>query len=175
MAILNLTKTNEKISSPEKIVDFLSKFNITYETWTCDKELLKTSSQEEILEAYAKVLKPFMAKFGYKTADVINVSEITPNIGELRKKFLAEHTHSEDEVRFFVDGEGLFWFNLDGNIISLLCQKGDLILVPKNYKHWFDMGTSPFVKCIRIFTDPNGWVANYTNSKIDQEYNPKYD
>jgi 1,2-dihydroxy-3-keto-5-methylthiopentene dioxygenase len=110
---------------------------------------------------------------GYKTADVISINSLTPNYDQIRAKFLSEHTHSEDEVRFFVDGEGHFWFNLGENepIFNVLCQAGDLISVPAGTKHWFDAGESnPFVKAIRIFIDTSGWVPEYTNSKIEQQY-----
>lgn len=174
MAILHFPETNKTIESANLIKDILKSKNVIYEQWATDVELHDHSTQEEILKAYEKDLKPYMEKYGYQTADVINVHQKTPNISELRKKFLPEHTHSEDEVRFFVDGEGLFWFNFNGEIASLLCRKGDLISVPKGYKHWFDMGKNPYVKCIRIFTDPAGWVANYTNSQVEMKFNPTY-
>lgn len=175
MAILHFPQSKKTIENPIEIKNILKEKNVVYEQWAAKMPLTNVSTQEEILKAYENDLKPYMQKHGYQTADVINVHAQTPNILELRKKFLPEHTHSEDEVRFFVDGEGLFWFNFDGEIASLLCRQGDLISVPKNYKHWFDIGKNPHVKCIRIFTDPAGWVANYTHSKIEEGYNPKYD
>ncbi|MFN6015358.1 MAG: cupin domain-containing protein, partial [Flavobacteriales bacterium] len=89
-----------------------------------------------------------------------------------RAKFLAEHTHSEDEIRFFVDGRGLFWFNLENEpVFNLLCEKGDLISVPEGTKHWFDAGESdPFVKAIRIFIDMSGWVPHYTGSALEKRF-----
>jgi 1,2-dihydroxy-3-keto-5-methylthiopentene dioxygenase len=113
-----------------------------------------------------------MKKNGYVNADVINVHKDTPNIEAIRQKFLSEHTHAEDEVRFFVDGEGEFFFHLkDRNeVFSLLCQKGDFISVPKGYTHWFDLAPKYHVKAIRVFMTPEGWVANYTNSGVEKKY-----
>jgi 1,2-dihydroxy-3-keto-5-methylthiopentene dioxygenase len=54
-----------------------------------------------------------MQKHGFLSCDVINVYPEMENITALREKFLSEHTHSEDEVRFFVEGEGKFWFHLE--------------------------------------------------------------
>ena len=86
---------------------------------------------------------------------------------------MKEHTHSEDEVRFFVDGEGKFWFNFDdGEIFCVTCTSGDFLSVPKNYKHWFDLHPKYFVKAIRIFSNIEGWVPHYTNSNVDQSFNP---
>jgi len=104
---------------------------------------------------------------------VININASTPNYEAVRAKFLAEHTHSEDEIRFFVDGKGLFWFNLENGepVFNLLCERGDLISVPEGTKHWFDAGAeNPFVKAIRIFIDMSGWVPHYTESGVDKKY-----
>ena len=48
----------------------------------------------------------------------------------------------------------------------MLCQKNDLISVPNGTRHWFDMGPEPKFTCIRLFTNPEGWVANFTGEDI---------
>jgi 1,2-dihydroxy-3-keto-5-methylthiopentene dioxygenase len=53
-------------------------------------------------------------------------------------------------------------------IFSVLCEKGDLISVPANVTHWFDMGENPHLACIRLFTNPDGWVANFTGNDISK-------
>ncbi len=174
MAILRVPDKNIELTTFGDIRDFLGRFGILHEQWRLGTSVPNEATQDEILAAYGTQLQEFMRRGEYKTADVINVHENTSNIVELRNKFLKEHIHSEDEIRFFVDGEGLFWFNIEGEVISLLCQKGDLISVPAGYKHWFDLGAKPFVKAIRIFTNPEGWVAQFTGSGIDSRYNPKY-
>ena len=94
-----------------------------------------------------------------------------PDKAELRQKFLAEHTHSEDEVRFFVDGQGLFSLHLEDTVYEILCTNGDLISVPANTRHWFDMGPNPHFVAIRLFNNPDGWVANYSGSEIAAQFN----
>ena len=38
-------------------------------------------------------------------------------------------------------------------------------------KHWFDAGqNNPFVKAIRIFIDSSGWVPDYTNSMLENQF-----
>jgi 1,2-dihydroxy-3-keto-5-methylthiopentene dioxygenase len=44
---------------------------------------------------------------GYVTADVIDVFP-TRRIEVMLNKFKSEHWHDEDEVRFIVEGRGLF-------------------------------------------------------------------
>lgn len=173
MAILNIPDENKQITDAEEIKSFLANLGVTYEQWEANKPLEVEAEQDTILNAYAHALKPYMERNSYKTADVININQHTENYGEIRTKFLSEHTHTEDEVRFFVDGEGYFWFNLENEtpVFNVLCQKGDLISVPANTKHWFDAGESnPFVKAIRVFIDMSGWVPHYTESGIDKKY-----
>jgi 1,2-dihydroxy-3-keto-5-methylthiopentene dioxygenase len=88
----------------------------------------------------------------------------------MRQKFLNEHTHKDDEARFFVDGSGLFYINTGSEIIGLLCTKGDLVNVPAGTRHWFDMGAKPFFQCVRVFTDPAGWVGHFTGSLLASQF-----
>lgn len=174
MAILHIPDQNFKTSDAAQIKAYFNARGILFEQWETPAALADDATQEVVIEAYSERLKPYMEANGYKVADVINVHPALPNIEEIGKKFLSEHTHSEDEVRFFVDGEGLFWFNLDDEkepIFCLQCQKGDLISVPAGTKHWFDFGPKRFVKCIRVFIDTSGWVPEYTSSQIEMPYN----
>jgi len=172
MAILTVPSTGQIIKNPAEIKNYLNERGVFFAQWQANEVFDDSASQEEILDAYHHELKPYMEANGYHTADVISINKLTENYDAIRAKFLAEHTHSEDEVRFFVDGEGLFWFNLEGhNVFNVLCQSGDLISVPAGTKHWFDAGEKdPFVKAIRIFIDMSGWVPAYTHSGIEQKY-----
>jgi 1,2-dihydroxy-3-keto-5-methylthiopentene dioxygenase len=167
MAILSIPETNSDIHDIPSIRDFFKERGIFFDQWHCDALFDDEATQEHILEAYKEQLDSFMKLGGYKTADVISINHLTENYPAIRSKFLAEHTHSEDEIRFFVDGKGLFWFNLEQEpVFNLLCEKGDLIAVPAGTKHWFDAGEhGPFVKAIRIFIDTSGWIPHYTDSK----------
>lgn len=172
MAILSIPEQNITITDPSAIRKYFNERNLFFDQWECDVVFDDNATQEQILAAYAKDLNPFMENGGYQTADVINMTPEMDNYKAIRAKFLSEHTHSEDEIRFFVDGQGIFWFNLESEpVFNLLCERGDLISVPAGTKHWFDAGASrPFVKAIRIFIDMSGWVPHYTESKVDQQF-----
>ena len=172
MAILFIPDEDKSISNPKDIKQYLSKKGVHYDQWEAKEKFSSNADQETVLKAYEHVLEPYMKANGYTTADVINVTPETPGLDEIKAKFLKEHTHTEDEVRFFVDGEGYFWFNLEdgGPVFCVLCQQGDLISVPANSKHWFDMGEKSNVKAIRMFIDKSGWVPHYTESDIDKNY-----
>ncbi len=173
MATLRIPNKNVTLRDPSTVRQFLNARGIVYDRWSIDKNLLSGTTNEQVLAAYDSLLKPLMVKGGYQTADIVNVDGDTPNLAGIREKFLREHTHTEDEVRVFVEGQGFFWFHKeepDEEVFALLCEQDDLISVPANTKHWFDLGDPPRVRAIRIFTDQAGWVPHYTNSGIDQRY-----
>lgn len=173
MGILTLLdQGSKKITNPKDIKSFMNERGIIFEQWSTNAKLQDNDSQETVLAAYDHELGPYMKKHGYVSADVINVHKETPNIEAIRAKFLSEHTHAEDEVRFFVDGQGMFYFHLTDQkeVFSLLCEKGDFISVPKGCPHWFDLAPTYHVKAIRVFQTPEGWVANYTQSGIESRY-----
>ena len=92
-----------------------------------------------------------------------------------REKFLDEHRHDDDEVRFFVDGAGTFYLNIEDTVYAVLCEQGDLLSVPEGSTHWFDMGEkAPEFTAIRFFHDGEGWVGDFTGSPISQNF-PTHD
>ena len=123
MAILSIPDEAVQIQDPLQIKTYLAQYGVFFDQWTCAVQFNDDASQEEILAAYAKDLKPFMENGGYQSADVISIHALTPNYDQIRAKFLAEHTHDEDEIRFFVDGQGLFWFHFKMPQFSMYCVK----------------------------------------------------
>ena len=144
----------------------LARIGVLFERWEAKAQLADQATDDEILRAYAEPVRRLKAQYGFATADVIAVTPDHPQRHELRRKFLDEHTHSEYEVRYFVDGRGLFYIHSGPEVHAILCEKGDLISVPAGATHWFDMGEKPSLRCIRLFTNPEGWVARYTQDPI---------
>ncbi len=156
-----------------EITNTLKEYDVDFERWEAAFPITATSTAEEILNAYSTQIERLKKAGGYQVADVINMSPNHPDKVALRQKFLSEHQHSEDEVRFFVKGTGMFYLHLNGNVLAVQCCKNDLISVPANAKHWFDMGDAPDFTCVRLFTNPEGWVANYTGDKLADNF-PKF-
>jgi 1,2-dihydroxy-3-keto-5-methylthiopentene dioxygenase len=125
---------------------------------------------EDILAAYAPEIAALKIEGGYQTVDVVSITPDHPDRSAMRTKFLSEHIHAEDEVRFFVGGEGLFTLHHDGRVFDVLCTKGDLMSVPAGMNHWFDMGPTPRFTAIRLFVNPDGWVAAFTGNDISDRF-----
>lgn len=154
----------------DEIRSILWKKGILFEHWETNHPLAKTATPDEVIAAYADSIGRLKKERGFRTEDVVAIHSGTPNHAELRQKFLGEHTHTDDEARFFVDGRGLFYINGGADVFALLCEKGDLVNVPAGTKHWYDMGSNPFFQCVRVFTDPSGWVGHFTGSDLPGTY-----
>ena len=148
----------------------LGNAGIRIERWQADRDLADDADNDTIIAAYQSEIDKLVAEGGYQTWDVVSMHPEHPDKVEFRKKFLDEHTHSEDEVRFFVRGQGLFIMHVEDKVYSMLCEKNDLISVPANTRHWFDMGPNPGFTAIRLFNNPEGWVANFTGDDIASRF-----
>lgn len=103
---------------------------------------------------------------GYSTIDVVGVTPDHPERAKMRGTFLSEHRHAEDEIRFFLQGCGLFTLRAAGHVHAVRCEAGDMISVPAGMRHWFDMGEAPSFTAMRFFRTPEGWVGDFTGDPI---------
>jgi len=154
----------------EAIRERLNAKGVRFDRWAADRDLGHDPDAETVIHAYQYAIDRLVAEKGYQSWDVMSMRADNPNKQALREKFLNEHTHSEDEVRFFVEGAGLFCLHLDDEVYQILCEKNDLISVPAGVPHWFDMGSEPNFTAIRIFDNPEGWIANFTGDAIADAY-----
>jgi 1,2-dihydroxy-3-keto-5-methylthiopentene dioxygenase len=148
----------------------LAKIGVKFERWETPVALSPDDSADAILDAYRPYLDRLIGASGAGSADVIKLTPDNPNAATLREKFLSEHTHTEDEVRFFVHGAGNFIMHTDGKVWDAHCTQGDLISVPANIRHWFDAGEQPFFTALRVFTDTSGWVPHYTGERVHERF-----
>lgn len=148
----------------------LATVGVRFEQWAANQPVAPGAAQDEVIAAYRADIDRLMREEGYQSVDVISLAPDHPDRATLRQKFLSEHTHSEDEVRFFVAGAGQFTLHIGEKVYDVLCEQGDLIGVPDGTRHWFDMSESPYFVAIRLFTNKDGWVANFTGSDIAGQF-----
>jgi 1,2-dihydroxy-3-keto-5-methylthiopentene dioxygenase len=153
----------------EEIAVELKKISVGFQRWEISISSENVSTQD-ILNAYQPYLDSLMGDTGAGSADVVNLTPDHPEAAALRMKFLAEHIHTEPEVRFFVSGSGRFVLHEQGHVYDTYCEKGDLIFVPAGIKHWFDAGPRPDFTALRVFTDTAGWVPHFTGDDISSRF-----
>jgi 1,2-dihydroxy-3-keto-5-methylthiopentene dioxygenase len=157
----------------EQIEQALKAIHVRFERWAASRQLAPDVDDAAVMEVYRSDIERLKRECGYQSVDVLRCLPDNPKREELRLKFLDEHTHDEDEVRFFVEGAGVFYLRAAGKVYMTLCERGDLLSVPAGTRHWFDMGPAPHFTAIRLFTTPAGWVAKFTGERIARNF-PSY-
>ncbi|MBT2763105.1 cupin domain-containing protein [Paenibacillus sp. ISL-20] len=169
MAEIVIRNTNERITGEDNVREFLNNQEVVYEHWNMEKlpaalqENFKLSDDDKkrILDIYDEEIRDLAARRGYKIWDVITLSESTPNIEDLLKKFEEVHTHAEDEIRAIVGGKGIFIIKGSDDVgyFNVELEPGDVISVPENTPHFFTLMENKQIIAVRLFIEENGWVA----------------
>ncbi|WP_201715194.1 1,2-dihydroxy-3-keto-5-methylthiopentene dioxygenase [Rossellomorea arthrocnemi] len=170
MTTINIQGKNQVIDSQEEVVKYLREQGVIYEHWNIEKlneglrdhYALTEDEKAEILSTFKEEIEDISERRGYQSWDVISLSENTPNLEELLKNFQQEHHHTDDEVRFIVNGHGVFVIQgNDGDFFEVHLNPGDLISVPENIRHYFTLSDDKKVVAVRIFITQEGWVPIY--------------
>jgi 1,2-dihydroxy-3-keto-5-methylthiopentene dioxygenase len=156
------------------IADALSRIGVRFERWPATRLLSRNADDREVLDLYAPEIDRLVRENAYQSVDVARCRPDNPQKTQMRAKFLNEHTHDEDEVRFFVEGAAMFYLRVGGKVYMTQCERNDLIGVPAGTRHWFDMGPAPDFTAIRLFTTPDGWMARFTEDPIAASF-PAFD
>ncbi|MGI8313139.1 1,2-dihydroxy-3-keto-5-methylthiopentene dioxygenase [Saccharopolyspora hattusasensis] len=168
-----------RTEDPGQIGDVLKQFGVRFERWELT-ELAEDATSEDVLAAYRAEVDAVIDAEGYIKVDA---AVMAPRDGDpeweqqakaAREKFLSEHTHDDDEDRFFARGAGVFYLHIGAKVYAVLCEAGDLLSVPANTTHWFDMGTRPDFVAIRFFHDEDGWVGDFCDTNTAERF-PSFD
>lgn len=166
-------------SDPARIASDLDALGVRFQRWPVREDVPDRADSTAVFAAYGPLIDRLTAEEGFTTVDVLGLHpgddpEYPAKAQAARAKFLQEHTHDDDEVRFFVSGSGVFYLHLGSEVHAVLCERGDLLGVPRGTTHWFDMGTRPAFTAIRFFHQREGWVGNFTGSSVAARF-PDYD
>lgn len=172
MAIIHIRETGQTIKEESEVRAFLESQEVLYEKWDPTKlpESLQNEchltdkDKEEVLSTFDEDIRSLAERRGYKKWDVIALNEQTPDLDALLKKFEQVHTHTEDEVRAITAGSGTFV--IKGAVTGYFdvnLSPGDVISVPVDIPHFFTLSEERQVVAVRLFIDPEGWVAHSFN------------
>lgn len=173
MAILRFPGTDRIVRDLETAKKILHEAGIIYEIWGTNRLPKNLSARNLSDDEKQAVLTEFKSEIdllnqtrGYRTADVVTLYPDTPNLDVMLAKFDKRHLHTDDEVRFIAQGSGVFTLCPEtgpyaGASIDVEVHPGDFLIVPANYKHWFNLTKERQITAIRLFVDPAGWVAHY--------------
>ncbi|MFB0846325.1 1,2-dihydroxy-3-keto-5-methylthiopentene dioxygenase [Paenibacillus oleatilyticus] len=170
MAEIRIRNTNERISGEANVKAFLDKQEVLYEHWNADKlptELqgkfsLTDEEKSQILATFDEEIRDLASRRGYQTWDIVALSDATPNLDELLKKFEQVHTHTEDEVRAITAGKGIFIIKGTDDVgyFDVELEAGDVISVPEHKPHFFTLMENRQIVAVRLFIETEGWIAH---------------
>ncbi|GCD47031.1 1,2-dihydroxy-3-keto-5-methylthiopentene dioxygenase [Streptomyces paromomycinus] len=169
-----------RTAEPAEIAAALAPIGVRYEQWPVRPDVAPDAEPAAVLAAYRAEIATLTAEEGFVTVDAVSLhpgdDPAWPGKAKAaREKFLAEHTHEDDdEVRFFVAGSGVFYLHVGGEVHAVLCEEGDLLGVPRGTAHWFDMGTRPSFTALRFFHEEDGWIGTFTGDDIALRF-PDFD
>lgn len=130
------------------------------------QNILSEAEKEQVLQALNHYFEELKQTHGYQSQDLIVLHPALPDLDKLLAKFNRTHTHAADEVRYIIDGEGVFVFvRPDGSQVELIVQAEEYINVPAGTEHYFYLTASRRLKAVRYFTDTVGWTPEYTQTE----------
>jgi len=170
MAEIRIRNTEERIKGEENVRAFLDSQEVLYEHWNPsklseelqNKFVLSDDEKAAILKTYEEEINDLAARRGYKTWDIISLSDATPNLDDLLKKFENVHTHTEDEVRAITAGRGIFIIKGTDDVgyFDVELEAGDVISVPEHKAHFFTLMENRQIVAVRLFIETEGWIAH---------------
>ncbi|TVP71039.1 MAG: cupin domain-containing protein [Leptolyngbya sp. LCM1.Bin17] len=176
MARLRL-ENGQVITDLAAIATHLDPLNIQLHRWPvgddADLQALLTqasltdSQKETVLVALDHYFQQLQVEQGYQNRDLIVLNPQVPNLEAMLAKFDKVHTHADDEIRYIIDGEGVFGFVLpDDSQVELTVEAEEYINVPAGTEHWFVLTNTRRIKAVRYFAGTDGWVPEYTDRPI---------
>ncbi len=114
------------------------------------------------LRDYQSALDDLKRTRGYVRQDEVYLHAGMPAFEAVSVKFSPEHRHDDDEVRFVLEGEGIFDIRTAADrMMRVVVEAGDLIIIPAYRDHRFLLTDSKMIRAVRLFKDESGWVPRY--------------
>jgi 1,2-dihydroxy-3-keto-5-methylthiopentene dioxygenase len=176
MADTDAGKVRLRTDDARLIGDELATRGIVFDRRPITSDVEPSGPPERILADHADQVAEINSDDRYRHIDVATLrpDHSDPDwrgaAAAARSKFLAEHRHAEDEVRFFVAGRACFYLHLEPEVFAVVCEGGDLLTVPAGTRHWFDMGSDPEFAAIRFFEQADGWIGDFTGDPIGERF-----
>lgn len=153
-------RLEHQLDPPEFVsLDKLKELGVLY--WTFDPTSYDTDPE------YDKLKK----ERGYSYQDLIVCSpDKLDNYEAKIKSFFDEHIHTDEEIRFVLDGSGYFDVrDLNDKWIRIEVSRGDMIVLPAGMYHRFTLDSNNYIKALRLFVGEPVWTP-YSRSQLEENH-----
>ncbi len=116
------------------------------------------TAEDEVLGACREHLDQLMTAHGSKAFVLLNRDGEAPAQVDVRD----EHVHEAEEVFAVVSGRAQVGLRLGGWVYSVLCEKGDQLVVPAGTRRWVELGDTPFCLALRLYGSEQGVQPRFT-------------
>ena len=124
------------------------------------------SAEDEVMAACREHLDQLMTSHGSAAFTLLNRDGVDPAQADVRD----EHVHDAEEVFAVVSGRAQVGLRLGEFVYSVLCEKGDQLVVPAGTRRWIELGETPFCLALRLFGSEQGMQARLTGDETARAF-----
>ncbi|MGE7993223.1 oxidase [Pseudomonas sp. NPDC089554] len=131
-----------------------------------DVRIRPGSGEETVLAQARHWLDGLMTEYGSRAYRVLDHDGAALLDASLRD----EQVHDADEVFAVITGRAQVSLRLGGQVFSVLCEKGDVLVIPSGTRRWVDLGETPFCLAVRLFASEQGALGRLTGDPQAREF-----
>ncbi|MDR6714672.1 1,2-dihydroxy-3-keto-5-methylthiopentene dioxygenase [Pseudomonas hunanensis] len=157
---------NKLLTHHDDIVATLAEQGVRFAHQPHGLSIRPGSAEDDVLEGVRERLDQLMTEHGCSAFAVLNRDAVAPAEVDLRD----EHVHTADEVFAVISGRAQVTVRVGEYVYGVLCEKGDVLVVPAGARRWIDLGDTPFCLVLRLFRDEQGMQARFTGDETAREF-----
>ncbi|MEB3842325.1 oxidase [Pseudomonas guariconensis] len=157
---------NKVLTHHDDIAATLAEQGVRLERCTDELRIRPGTAHEQVLAECHGLLDQLMTTHGSVAFGLLNRDGLDPSQADLRD----EHVHEAVEVFAVIGGRGQVSLRLGDYVYAVLCEKGDVLVIPAGVRRWVDLGDNPFCLALRLFGSELGMQPQFTGDSTARQF-----